>query len=87
MKTEDCKKLIEQQCANEWERIRNEFSPPLLPEDVCKTKAKNWRRIIKETNSFVVSRVFDCRPFDDQLRAYVDWEERYHEVTISIQTE
>lgn len=87
MTSSDCKKIIEQQCIIEWERIRSEFVPPLTIEDVDKTKAKNWRRISKETKNLVISRVFDCRSFDDQLRAYVDWNEQSKQITISIETE
>lgn len=31
----------------------------------------NWKRIAKNKESDYVVRCFDCRPFDDQLRAYV----------------
>lgn len=32
---------------------------------------KNWKRIHKETNNSITTRTFDCKPYDNQIRAYV----------------
>jgi hypothetical protein len=72
MNSEEIKKLIPS-----WldyplvERLRKEFE--LSKEDFDK-KAKNpkkWKRIVKEKRGELTLRIFDCKPFDDQLRLYV----------------
>ncbi len=43
---------------------KNTFEEPALQE-------KNWKRISKEKDLSGYVRVFDCKPYDDQVRAYV----------------
>lgn len=84
--TEICKKHIVAHAAIQASAIKKEFSPALDDVAYQEVLAeKNWKRICKNKISadaatgygidpakgVVVERIFDCRPFDDQLRAYV----------------
>lgn len=74
--SEECKKRIYLTALTDWDRISKLFDPPLQLNDTNKIIPKNWKRISKETvvNNGIKSttRCFDCKPFDDQLRAYVE---------------
>lgn len=73
--TEDCREAIVEACRTRAPALRAQFSPPLT--DVqwqAALNPKNWKRVSKrkgdsEEGTWV--REFDCRPFDDQLRATV----------------
>jgi hypothetical protein len=69
-----CKEAIASYCKVFADRVAREFSPPLGSADVAQAfKPGNWKRICRErSESGGVVRIFDCRPFDDQLRAYVE---------------
>lgn len=48
------------------------FEEPATEEDLKNmTNPKVWKRITKTTTGDVVERTFDCRPYEDQLRAVV----------------
>lgn len=72
--SETIKKLIPQwMVPEEVDRLRNEFEPP-IDRTVFIQKActgKNWKRMSKESRGPRTERVFDCEPFDGQLRCYV----------------
>lgn len=71
--TEICKKLIVEYCQKNKTGICNQFVPSLTDEQFAQAcKESNWKRRSKSncgTNK--IERMFDCKPFDDQLRAYV----------------
>lgn len=75
--TEICKLAIINKCKGIGDFIKNEFEPPLTDEELKETlKIKNWKREYKAKQSTrggrtIIERLFDCRPFDSQLRAYV----------------
>jgi hypothetical protein len=73
-----CKIAIVKKAANIFETIKSEFEPRLTDQEVQKTVfANNWRQQYRQkdkystTNPDGFERLFDCTPFDDQLRAYV----------------
>jgi len=72
-----CKLAIVERCKNTSWLIRNEFDPPLTEEELEKTlKIKNWKQEYKSSYQKLngkkyIERIFDCRPFDSQLRGYV----------------
>ena len=60
------------------ERIKDEFEPRLEDQEAKETLyAVNWtqqyrqKTIYSSTNPDGFVRLFDCKPFNDQLRAYV----------------
>ena len=74
--SEACKLAIVNKCMKISEKIKDEFEPRLTDEEVEKSFIiKNWKREYKEICSYHspngIERMFDCRPFDSQLRAYV----------------
>lgn len=70
--TDDCKYRIVKYCSENLELIRHEFDPLLTDVELQETlKVKNWKRMSKEKDGPCVIRDFDCKPFDDQLRATV----------------
>jgi len=86
MNTAECKELIVKWCQQNEDFVCNEFSPKLTHSQfLLSTKETNWKRISKTKDSYGIERVFDCKPFDDQLRAYAV--ELNGKVTISVQGE
>jgi hypothetical protein len=73
MNTEEIKKLIPSWINSQVETLRKQFDPEIEKEEfeTLIKNPKNWKRIIKEKNGENTLRVFDCKPFDDQLRLYV----------------
>ena len=72
--TKICKEEIVKKCRLMLEKIKHEFEPTLTDEEVEKTlDVNNWKRDYKEKCSYKEGYeiLFDCRPFDSQLRAYV----------------
>ena len=70
--TDDCKKAIVAHCVENAEKLKKEFSPPLDNAGFQPAlNPKNWKREAKYSSGMEIIRDFDCRPFDDQLRAYV----------------
>jgi len=70
--TETIKPMIVKWCKDNMWIVRGQFSPMLPEKDaqVCLLE-KNWKRMSKEKDGETITRGFDCKPFDDQLRAYV----------------
>lgn len=69
----------------EIEKIRSQFSPvSVYDEQFLKPEllrnSKNWKRILKENDRGLISRTFDFRPADDQLRLEVVTDEKDEEV-------
>jgi len=86
MNTAECKELIVKWCQKNEDFICEQFSPRLTHSQfLLSTKEANWKRIIKTKDGNDIERVFDCKPFDDQLRAYVV--ELNGKVTIQVQGE
>jgi hypothetical protein len=70
--TEECKQAVVDYCQAHKREICAQFIPPLDDKQFAQTLlVKNWKRISKEEDGGIIERAFDCRPFDDQLRAYV----------------
>jgi len=75
--TEVCKLAVVNKCKTIGQFIKDEFVPPLTDKELEETfEVKNWKREykIKEQTANgrkIIERLFDCRPFDSQLRAYV----------------
>lgn len=65
------KEAMEQMWVDEGEGVQTTQDFLNLLTKLC-TNPKNWKRMTKEKlyNGDIL-RCFDCRPFDDQLRAYV----------------
>lgn len=61
--------------AEEIERLRNEFDPPLSFEDLLNIMREfdNWSQIVilRDKRNGHIERVFDCKPLGDQLRLHV----------------
>lgn len=93
--TQICKFAITRKCQEKVDFIKKEFEPELTDEEVKVTfDDNNWRRLSKSKDSYmipgrtIIERLFDCRPFDDQLRAYVYTDESdQHILTIDIHGE
>ena len=71
--SQDCKEAIIEFCKMNKQYICSQFIPQLNEElFILTTLTKNWKRETKEIrDDGITIRMFDCRPFDDQLRAYV----------------
>ena len=76
--TQICKFAITRKCKEITDFIKKEFVPELTDEQVQQAfDDNNWKRRSKSKDSYmipnrtVIERMFDCKPFDDQLRAYV----------------
>ena len=73
-----CKEAIVKKCEGILDKIADEFYPRLKDEEVKKTlEVKNWKSQYKQKDKYTIpgrilnERLFDCKPFDDQLRGYV----------------
>ena len=65
-----CKKAIISNVIANSEALSNEFVPPASMVEA--TKEKNWKRTSKTSlGDGKTMREFDCKPYDDQLRAEV----------------
>jgi hypothetical protein len=70
--TEECKQAIIDYCQAHKQEICVQFDPPLDDKQFAQTLlVKSWKRFSKTEDGGIIERAFDCRPFDDQLRAYV----------------
>ncbi len=70
--TEQCKRAIVAHCIKNAPKIAAQFVPLLKDDDMEKTYVEaNWSRIEKYAEFGIMVREFDCKPFDDQLRATV----------------
>jgi hypothetical protein len=68
--TKACKEAIVKSAATDPQRIQALFVDT-VPVEPAKLQ-KNWVRIYKERQADgTTMRTFDCKPYDDQLRAYV----------------
>ncbi len=71
-----CKELIVKSILAFPGGIYTQFGPAhgVSPSELDKmaSSAKTWKRITKDKTRTGNQRGFDCTPFDDQLRAYVD---------------
>lgn len=80
-----CKATIVEYLKNRRQELDAEFDAPLTDEEFQATLTeKNWKRISKQifdVNPKRYERIFDCRPFDDQLRAYVYTDENDTNIT------
>ena len=80
VKSADCKKAIVDWIKAHPGHVSSQFNPP--EPEIDALKEKNWKRenkrICTDLDVMVnpklkvgmVERMFDCRPYDDQLRAY-----------------
>lgn len=69
--TKDCKEaIIEFVNSN---KAYCESLPPIrhLSTSTPMYETKNWKRVCKEVGDKFTVRTFDCRPYNDRLRAYV----------------
>lgn len=70
--SDDCKHAIVSWCAGNENQVCSLFIPALSHDQYLQTlDIASWKRMRKETINGEILRVFDCKPFDDQLRAYV----------------
>lgn len=55
------------------ERLCKEFVPEYSKKEfqTLTEKPSNWKRMCKDKSFNKIERIFDCKPFDDQLRLYV----------------
>jgi hypothetical protein len=71
MDTAQCKELIVDFCKKNPDHIRKQFVDEEVDIISCQS-VSNWKRMSKEKDEGGnVVRGFDCKPYDDQLRAYV----------------
>jgi hypothetical protein len=69
-----CKETIVAEVRRNPNHIIDQFEDEIV--DVTPAlNVKNWKRFEKETVDNIVTRGFDCYPYDDQLRAYVTSED------------
>jgi hypothetical protein len=87
--TDICKGLIVKKVKLYIDKIGNEFVPPLNRNELMPAcEVKCWKRMYKEHQDHTWTRAFDCKPYDDQLRAYVVSDDTDTEVLkVEIQTE
>ena len=72
--SEMCKQDILSWCKLHEYDIRVQFHPVLTHEKYLEIlDVSKWKRMSKENIGEAILRIFDCRVFDDQLRAHV-WE-------------
>ena len=77
MTSADCVRAIVQWCAANRSTLDREFVQPLTDQEWQAACApKSWKRMSKGKTHWSdhvqgIERCFDCRPFDDQLRADV----------------
>jgi len=78
MKTEDCRLLIVDWIVAHPNHVYSQFEPTLFwtQKDIDAFEGpaknpKNWKRMSKRTEGNNIVREFDCKPYDDQLRAIV----------------
>jgi hypothetical protein len=65
-----CKNAIVKMISSNPEIVESQFDDNESAEPA--KLVKNWKRMYKEKNKDgTFLRVFDCTPYDDQLRAYV----------------
>ena len=69
MNSKSCKDAIVSAVAKQATTLSNQFIPSANMHPAL--KQTNWKRISKCTENGITERVFDCVPYDDQLRAYV----------------
>lgn len=71
--TADCVKAIVDLAKKDGANLfYKAFEEPASAEDLKNiTNPKVWKRITKTTDGDVIERTFDCRPYEDQLRAVV----------------
>ena len=74
--SEVCKLAIVNKCKEILETIKDEFEPRLTHDQAKQSlELKNWNLRYEETCEYTkpstIERMFDCKPFYDQLRAYV----------------
>lgn len=58
---------------SEVNRLRKEFDPEMLFQELkdIMINPSNWKRDCKFQSAHEITRIFDCKPLDDQLRLYV----------------
>jgi hypothetical protein len=72
MNSSICKQLIVDYCKNHTQELNDQFCEELSSTEFAAMQdEKNWKREEKYKEDGVIVRRFDCRPFDDQLRAYI----------------
>jgi hypothetical protein len=74
--TNDCKKAIVTWIKANPGHVARQFYQPgdVKSFEHDATLEKNWKRETKEKDGNLTVREFDCRPYDDQLRATV-WDD------------
>ena len=66
--TAECKQAIVAFVKANPGLISQQFVDPI--DESPAQDVKNWKRMYKEREDGFNQRAFDCRPYDDQLRAY-----------------
>lgn len=69
--TDECKKFIADLVLANPGLVAKEFSPADPQAEQMASVPKNWSRTSKSKDGKLSVREFDCKPLDDQLRAYV----------------
>ena len=64
-----CKSLIAEWCQKHPDHIINQFTTSINP--TLAFSEKNWKRIYKIKVRDGIEICFDCKPYDDQLRAII----------------
>ena len=71
--TKDCKEAIIEFVSSNKAYCESLFSMSFLSAPMY--EIKNWKRMCKESKKEagkkITVRTFDCKPYDDQIRAYV----------------
>lgn len=67
--SKDCKDAILKFAYENKEYCKSLFSYDFLVSPLF--DINNWKRICKEKNNNITTRKFDCKPYEDQIRAYV----------------
>jgi hypothetical protein len=70
--SKDCKEFLVQWVQKNQPIVAAQFIPSLDANQFkLACNPNNWKRIEKYKSGDVVVRIFDCKPFDDQLRGTV----------------
>jgi len=83
--TADCKQAIVAWLQARPGHVQQQFTDPI--DEAPSLVVGNWKRIVKEFATWGPPakwmRTFDCRPYDDQLRAYV-WDDGQQIVGVEV---
>ena len=84
----ECKDALVKKAEEIWEEFSQEgWEPPLTDEEKVEvTDVRNWNLRYEAKDKDLFKKVFDCFPFDDQMRGYT-WDDGEKIVYVEVQGE